>query len=81
MAVIEDQPRSANAVARKETVLYFIPRAEILKLIEKSPGLALALLKEISHRLREFNRQYLREVLQAERWRWSAASPARSCTT
>jgi signal transduction histidine kinase len=27
----------------------------------------MALLREISHRLREFNRQYLREVLQAER--------------
>lgn len=67
MAVIEDQPRSANAVARKETVLYFLPRAEVLKLVEASPALALAFLKEISHRLRTFNRQYLREVLQAER--------------
>ncbi len=67
MAVIEDQPRSANAVARKETVLYFMPRVEILELVEQCPALALALLKEISHRLRAFNRQYLREVLQAER--------------
>jgi signal transduction histidine kinase len=67
MAVIEAQPRSANAVARKETVLYFIPRAEILELVEKSPALATAFLKEVSHRLRGFNRQYLREVLQAER--------------
>jgi len=67
MAVIEDQPRSANAIARKESVLYFMPRAEILRVMEKSPELAMALLKEISHRLRTFNRQYLREVLQAER--------------
>jgi signal transduction histidine kinase len=67
MAVIEDQPRSANAVARKETVLYFMPRAEILELVGQSPGLAMALLREISHRLRGFNRQYLREVLQADR--------------
>jgi len=67
MAVIEDQPRSANAVARKETEVYFIPRKEILQLVEQSPGLALAFLKEVSHRLRGFNRQYLREVLQAER--------------
>ena len=67
MAVIEDQPRSANAVARKETVLYFLPRDEVLRLVEEIPSVALAFLKEISQRLRGFNRQYLREVLQAER--------------
>ena len=67
MAVIEDKPRSACAVAKADTTVYFIPRAEMLALVERSPALALALLREISHRLREFNRQYLREVLQAER--------------
>jgi signal transduction histidine kinase len=67
MAVIENKPRSACAVARQETTVYFIPRAEMLALVEHSPALALALLREISHRLREFNRQYLRELLQAER--------------
>ena len=67
MAVIEDQPRSANAVARKDTVLYFIGRAEMLELVDRCPALALGLLRDISHRLRGFNRQYLREVLQAER--------------
>jgi signal transduction histidine kinase len=67
MAVIEDMPRSANAVARKESVLYFLPRAEILELVEQCPALAQVLLKEISHRLRSFNLQFLREVLQAER--------------
>ena len=36
-------------------------------MVERSPVLALDLLREISHRLREFNRQYLREMLQAER--------------
>jgi signal transduction histidine kinase len=67
MAVIENKPRSANAVAREETTVYFIPRAEMVTLVERSPALAMGLLREISHRLREFNRQYLREVLQAER--------------
>lgn len=67
MAVIEDQTRSATAVARKETVLYFIARADILELVDECPALAMAILREISHRLRSFNRQYLREVLQAER--------------
>jgi signal transduction histidine kinase len=67
MAVIENKPRSACAVAKGDATVYFIPRAEMLALVEQSPALALALLQEISHRLREFNRQYIREVLQAER--------------
>jgi signal transduction histidine kinase len=67
MAVIDDKPRSASAVARKDTVVYFMPRAQILEFIAQSPGLALALLRDISHRLRTFNGQYLREVLQADR--------------
>jgi signal transduction histidine kinase len=67
MAVIENKPRSACAVAKVDTSVYFIPRAEMLSLIELSPTLALSLLREISHRLREFNRQYLQEVLQTER--------------
>jgi signal transduction histidine kinase len=67
MAVIENKPRSACAVARTQTAVYFLPWAETLALVERSPALALALLREISHRLREFNRQYLRELLQAER--------------
>jgi signal transduction histidine kinase len=67
MAVIENKPRSACAVARQDSVVYFVPRDEMLTLVERSPVLALALLREISRRLREFNGQYLREVLQAER--------------
>ena len=67
MAVIESKPRSACAVAKEDTTVYFIPRAEMVALVERSPTLALGLLREVSRRLREFNRQYLREVLQAER--------------
>lgn len=67
MAVLEDKPRSASATARAETTVYFLERAEMLKLVERSPAFSLSLLREISHRLREFNRHYLREVLQTER--------------
>jgi signal transduction histidine kinase len=66
MSVVEHRPRSASAVAVKDTTVYFIPRGEMLALIERSPGLALSLLQDISHRLREFNRQHIREVLQSE---------------
>jgi signal transduction histidine kinase len=67
MAVIDQKPRSACAVAVQETVVYFIPRPEMLALVERSPALALSLLREISQRLREFNRQFMREVVQTER--------------
>ena len=67
MAVIDYKPRSACAVAKADTKVYFVPRAEMLALIARSPALAMALLREVSQRLREFNRQYIREALQTER--------------
>ena len=67
MAVLDNKARSACATARGDTTVYFVPRAEMLRLVEQSPTLALGLLREISQRLREFNRQYLAEVLQTER--------------
>lgn len=66
MAVIELRPRSATASAAQTTEVYFLPRGEMLSLIERSPGLAFALLQHISSRLREFNELHLRELVQAE---------------
>jgi signal transduction histidine kinase len=67
MAVLENKPRSASATALEEVEVYFIPREAMLELVERSPQLAMGLLREISNRLREFNRQYVNEVLQRER--------------
>jgi signal transduction histidine kinase len=36
-------------------------------LLERSPILAVSLIREFSHRMREFNKQYIDEALQAER--------------
>lgn len=66
MAIIEHRPRSAAATAAGATEVYFLPRGEMLPFIERSPGLAFALLQHISHRLREFNQLHLRELIQAE---------------
>ena len=66
MAVIELRPRSANASAVPATEVFFLPRGEMLSFIEHSPGLAFALLQQISRRLREFNQLHLRELVQAE---------------
>jgi signal transduction histidine kinase len=66
MAVIEQRPRSATALALRDTQLYFIPRAEMRMLLQQSPGLAFNVLQEISRRLREFNQRHLSELVQAE---------------
>jgi signal transduction histidine kinase len=67
MSVLDNQPRSACASAECETVVCFVPRDQMVELLTRSPGLCMKLLQEISRRLREFNQQYIREVLQAER--------------
>ena len=66
MSVIEHRPRSASAIAATDGVAYFIPRGEILSFMERSPALTLAVLQVISARLREFNQQHLREIVQSE---------------
>ena len=66
MAIIEHRPRSATASAAEPTEVFFLPRGEILTFIERSPGLAFALLQHTSRRLREFNQLYVRELVQAE---------------
>ncbi|MBP9901416.1 MAG: ATP-binding protein [Verrucomicrobiota bacterium] len=67
MAVIEQLPRSAGATAAEPTTVYFLPRAVVWSLIERSPALAGVFLQLISRRLREFNQHYLQEVVLAER--------------
>jgi signal transduction histidine kinase len=67
MAVLDLETRSASAVTEKPSRLVFISREKLLGLIEHSPRLAASLVREFSLRMREFNRQYIREVLQAER--------------
>ena len=67
MAVLGNKPRSATATARRPTEVYFFARDQMLSLVERCPALALNLFREVSNRLREFNRQYLDEALQTER--------------
>jgi signal transduction histidine kinase len=67
MAVIDSDPRSASAIAGEKTTLYFVARPDLLNMMERTPQLTMGLVREISRRLRDFNRQYIREVLDAER--------------
>ena len=67
MAVLDSDPRSATASAHETTLVYFISRPELIQMLDRTPRLASALVREISRRLRTFNDQYVREVFEAER--------------
>jgi len=67
MTIADSQPRSATAVAREETVVYFVPRDAILGAMSRSPAFTTSLMQAITQRLREFTRQYIDETLQTER--------------
>ena len=67
MAVLDSQPRSANATAEEPTTVYFIARDDLWAALERTPKLSSAIVREISRRLREFNQTYMREVLESER--------------
>jgi signal transduction histidine kinase len=67
MAVIDSDPRSATALAGETTTVYFVSRPDLLDALTRAPQLTIGLVREISRRLRDFNRQYIHEVLDAER--------------
>lgn len=57
MALLDGLPRSATVVALDKSDLFIIHRREFLNLLEKSPKVATALLRELTHRLRKSNEQ------------------------
>jgi len=67
MSLLDQHSRSACATAQGAVTVYFVPREPAVALLKRSAELALILTQEISERLREFNRQYVETVLQAER--------------
>ncbi|HEX7023395.1 MAG TPA: Crp/Fnr family transcriptional regulator [Gemmatimonadales bacterium] len=52
MALIDDEPRSAHVFAMQESVLLVLRREDFRARLARSPELAIALLREISRRLR-----------------------------
>jgi signal transduction histidine kinase len=67
MAVLDDNPRSLGAVAEGKAAVYFISRTDLLELLDQMPRLAIALLRDTSKRIRDFNDKYTKEVLEGER--------------
>lgn len=66
MAVVEFKPRSATATAAEPVVVYRIPAGEMLTFVHQTPDIAVNMMRQISHRLREFNVRHVNEISQAE---------------
>lgn len=67
MSIFDGGTRSATALALEDSELSFVPTEAVLVLLEASPLLAAALVRDASLRMREFNRRFLQESLKAER--------------
>jgi signal transduction histidine kinase len=67
MAVLDSNPRSLGVVAETPTTVYFIERMALLEILDRTPRLARAVLREFSKRIRDFNDKYTKEVLEGER--------------
>lgn len=67
MAVLDDAPRSASAIADTDCRLTFISREHFLQLLEQRPELAVTFSREFSVRMRAANKRHLEEIVQAER--------------
>ena len=52
MALIDDEPRSAHVIAMEDSSLIVLRREDFKGILKQSPGIAVALLKELSRRLR-----------------------------
>ena len=57
MAILDGLARSASAIATTKTELFMIHRRDFLKLLEDYPVVAIALLKELTQRLRKADSQ------------------------
>ncbi len=55
LALIDDKPRSARAVARTDCVLTPITREHFLKLVQRTPLFALQVMRVMAERLRRAN--------------------------
>ena len=62
MALVDEAPRSADAIAEENAVLYFLPHAEYKKLESNQPGTALRiqdlLVVTLCSRIRAVNRSF-----------------------
>lgn len=52
MALLDDEPRSAHVIAMEDSTLLVLRREDFQTILHQTPGIAVPLLRELSHRLR-----------------------------
>ncbi|MDD3179617.1 MAG: cyclic nucleotide-binding domain-containing protein [Opitutaceae bacterium] len=57
MALIEDKPRSATAVAKESTKVARVDRQKFQHLVQRTPAFALELMRVMADRLRRLNQR------------------------
>ncbi len=57
MALVEDQPRSATAIAATDTKVVPINREAFLLIVKEEPLFALFVMKDLSHKIRVLNQK------------------------
>ncbi|HTI70693.1 MAG TPA: ATP-binding protein [Candidatus Limnocylindria bacterium] len=67
MSLFDGGGRSAGAYAKRNSFLQFLPSEAVFELLQRSPMLAVSIVRDASLRMREFNRRFLRESLKVER--------------
>ncbi len=63
MSVIDDEPRSAHVIAMEDSMLLVLRREDFQNRLRQSPDVAIALLKELSRRLRRADEKIANLVL------------------
>ena len=66
-AVLDPERCWTMAVAEVDSAVFFIARAEVLRVLERAPQFALNLCRQMVRRGRAFDRRHLPEALEAER--------------
>ena len=85
MALLDDRPRSATVTAIRRTRLLPLTRTSLLKRVRQDPGVALHLVKAISHRIDQRDRllrtmiegdESLRSALEGSHDLWDEGTPS-----
>lgn len=64
MALFEDAPRSATAMALENTEVLALDKEALLKLIQSDPNMALNMLKKMSERIRKIDEELTRLIVK-----------------
>lgn len=78
MALLDDKPRSATVTALRRTRLLALSRSSLLVRLRQDPGVALHLLKTLSHRIEKNNYLLKKRLNGGNAWRPASSAGSRN---